>query len=94
MLLSPESALSFPAKAAMLRVSENSRAIELDFVWFTSSGEVRRPERLNRIFPLRGQWREVAAFEAAKAKRYVLQREAMLFAETRGKLAGARRTRQ
>ncbi len=76
----------------MLRVGENSRAIEMDFGLFTACGEVRYPECLHRLFALRREWGEVAAFEATKAERHALQRETMLRAETPGELASARQT--
>jgi len=45
------------------------------------------PKRIDCRFALCGERREVAAFEAAKAERYVLQREAVLLAESPGEFA-------
>jgi hypothetical protein len=87
-------ALSFPAKAAALCVGENPRAIESDFGWFTSCGEVCRPERLDRFFALCREWGEITAFKTAKAKWQALQSESMLRTKTGSKLAGIRRIRQ
>jgi hypothetical protein len=56
--------------------------------------KVRRPERLDRLFPLRREWSEVAALEVAKAERKTLQREVVLLAKMRSELARSRRTGQ
>ncbi len=83
---------AFPVKAATLHIGQDSRANEMDFGWFTACGEIRRPDRSDRLLALRRERSEVAAFKATKAERHALRRETMLRAETPGELASARRT--
>jgi hypothetical protein len=61
----------------------------LDFGWFTSCREVRRPKCRHRLLALRRERCKITAFKSTKAERYGLQREAMLLAKMRGKLVGA-----
>jgi hypothetical protein len=67
--------LSLLVRATAICVGPKHRAIESDFGRLPSSGKVIRPERLDSLLMYSRERNEVAAFKAAEAKRYSLERE-------------------